>query len=231
MSEGHYMRLSIRCPHCGSKTVAEDHKHIDRTADMITFRCKNHLCGHVFNARLEAVRTLEQSRTPSPLVSLPISRNVRRAAHQQGMLMDELTDLDEEAAYEADVYQPIADWPVSSLFVGHMAPAQAVERTRYRYISIRCPHCQANALAIDSREMSPTLREVTYRCRNYRCRHGYVAQLEIVETVSLSSMPARDIRLPLSRHILTSSGMLMQLHELLMAAQPVAETVAQAPPS
>ena len=44
MSEGHYMRLSIRCPHCGSKTVAEDHKHIDRTADMITFRCKNHMC-------------------------------------------------------------------------------------------------------------------------------------------------------------------------------------------
>ena len=43
MSEGHYMRLSIRCPHCGSKTVAEDHKHIDRTADMITFRCKNHM--------------------------------------------------------------------------------------------------------------------------------------------------------------------------------------------
>ena len=52
MSEGHYMRLSIRCPHCGSKTVAEDHKHIDRTADMITFRCKNHMCGHVFNLSL-----------------------------------------------------------------------------------------------------------------------------------------------------------------------------------
>ena len=37
MSEGHYMRLSIRCPHCGSKTVAEDHKHIDRTADTVSY--------------------------------------------------------------------------------------------------------------------------------------------------------------------------------------------------
>lgn len=224
MSEGGYMRLSIRCPHCLGKSAAEDHEELSRTVGEIAYRCRNYRCGHVFAARLEVVRTLEASRTPSPLVALPVSAHVRRAPVQAALLTSEC-DADDEADYLAELAQPLADWPAAPSMGGALwgtaADAEAddaAERSRYRYITIRCPHCQAGAIAVASRELSRTLREVTYRCRNHRCRHAYVAQLEVVRTLSLSSLPCAEVVLPLSPHV-----RLGQLQALLQAS-------AQAPP-
>lgn len=72
---------------------------------------------------------------------------------------------------------------------------------RYMRITIDCPHCGTRCVACDSRAMSKTMREITYRCRNWRCGFTGVATLEFQRELVLSSMPAADVSLPLSRHI------------------------------
>lgn len=68
-------------------------------------------------------------------------------------------------------------------------------------IVISCPHCGARPKARTSREMSRTLRELTYMCQNPACGHTYVANLEIVRTLSPSAIPHPDVRLPFSPHV------------------------------
>ncbi|RTD94797.1 hypothetical protein EJO68_09800 [Variovorax atrisoli] len=68
-------------------------------------------------------------------------------------------------------------------------------------ITIECPHCGTRCVACDSRAMSKTMREITYRCRNWRCGFTGVATLEFQRVLVLSSIPAADVSLPLSRHI------------------------------
>jgi hypothetical protein len=65
-------------------------------------------------------------------------------------------------------------------------------------IQIRCPHCNSLAIARNSRELSSTLREITYQCKDVECSHSYVAQLEIVRTLSPSGKPNPEIVLPMS---------------------------------
>lgn len=72
---------------------------------------------------------------------------------------------------------------------------------RYMRITIECPHCGTRCVACDSRAMSKTMREITYRCRNWRCGFTGVATLEFQRVLVLSSIPAADVSLPLSRHI------------------------------
>ena len=72
---------------------------------------------------------------------------------------------------------------------------------RYMRITIDCPHCGSRCVACDSRAMSKTMREITYRCRNWRCGFTGVATLEFQRVLVLSSIPAADVSLPLSRHI------------------------------
>lgn len=72
---------------------------------------------------------------------------------------------------------------------------------RYMRITIDCPHCGSRCVACDSRAMSKTMREITYRCRNWRCGFTGVATLEFQRVLVLSSIPASDVSLPLSRHI------------------------------
>lgn len=72
---------------------------------------------------------------------------------------------------------------------------------RYMRITIECPHCGTRCVACDSRAMSRTMREITYKCRNWKCGFTGVATLEFARTLVLPSAPADDIRLPLSRHI------------------------------
>lgn len=72
---------------------------------------------------------------------------------------------------------------------------------RYMRITIECPHCGTRCVACDSRAMSKTMREITYRCRNFRCGFTGVATLEFQRVLVLSSIPAADVSLPLSRHI------------------------------
>lgn len=63
---------------------------------------------------------------------------------------------------------------------------------------IRCPHCQSRAIARTSREQSRTLREITYQCTDVECGHTYVANLEVVRTLSPSGKPDLALRLPIS---------------------------------
>ncbi|KAF1021865.1 MAG: hypothetical protein GAK30_01554 [Paracidovorax wautersii] len=81
------------------------------------------------------------------------------------------------------------------------ADAAADSNNRYLRITIECPHCGTRCVACDSRAMSRTMREITYKCRNWRCGFCGVATLEFARTLTLPSAPAADIRLPLSRHI------------------------------
>ena len=72
---------------------------------------------------------------------------------------------------------------------------------RYMRITIDCPHCNTRCVACDSRAMSKTMREITYRCRNYRCGFTGVATLEFARVLVMSSIPAEDVSLPMSKHI------------------------------
>lgn len=83
----------------------------------------------------------------------------------------------------------------------HDVAESAEANNRYLRITIDCPHCGTRCTAVDSRAMSQTMREITYRCRNFRCGFVGVSTLEFVRTLVLSSIPAADIRLPLSKHI------------------------------
>ncbi|WP_373997288.1 ogr/Delta-like zinc finger family protein [Duganella sp. SG902] len=68
-------------------------------------------------------------------------------------------------------------------------------------ITIRCPHCEARAVARSSQKMSDTMREITYVCTNPLCGHTYVAGLEVLRTLSPSAMPRRGINIPFSPHV------------------------------
>lgn len=68
-------------------------------------------------------------------------------------------------------------------------------------LSTHCPHCRHRAVARTSREMSITMREITFVCKNLQCGHIWVATLEAARTVSPSAIPNLAVRLPLSPHI------------------------------
>lgn len=76
-------------------------------------------------------------------------------------------------------------------------------------VSIRCPHCNSFAASRSSRQMSVTLREINYQCTNLQCGHTYVANLEVVRTLSPSAMPNHAIRLPISEQ--TAARVMQQL--------------------
>lgn len=70
-----------------------------------------------------------------------------------------------------------------------------------RVISIPCPHCHSPVKAAKSRTMSDMMKEITYMCQNPDCGHVFVASLEVLRTLSLSSMPNPEIRIELSQHV------------------------------
>jgi len=68
-------------------------------------------------------------------------------------------------------------------------------------ITIRCPICSSRSVARTSRELSPTLREISYRCENDTCGHIYIAALEVIRTVVPSAIQNHDVQIPLSRQV------------------------------
>ena len=60
-------------------------------------------------------------------------------------------------------------------------------------IGMKCPHCGMLATARTSRELSRTLREVKYQCRDIECGHTWMATLEAVRTLSPSGKPDPEI--------------------------------------
>ena len=45
------------------------------------------------------------------------------------------------------------------------------------------------------------LKEITYMCQNPDCGHVFVASLEVLRTLSLSSIPNPQIRINISQHV------------------------------
>lgn len=64
--------------------------------------------------------------------------------------------------------------------------------------SIKCPHCDSRSITRNSREMSLTLRELTFSCTEPECGHTYVAILEVVRTLSESANPREGLNIPFS---------------------------------
>lgn len=59
-----------------------------------------------------------------------------------------------------------------------------------------CPHCSRPAMARTSRQITPTLRETTWVCRNEYCGHVFVTMTEAVRTLSPAAIPNPDVSLP-----------------------------------
>ncbi|TPG14385.1 transcriptional regulator [Sphingomonas oligophenolica] len=59
-----------------------------------------------------------------------------------------------------------------------------------------CPHCNTPATQRTARSLSSLVREVTYRCDNDACGHGFVVQIEAIRTTIPSAAPNPDIHLP-----------------------------------
>lgn len=79
-------------------------------------------------------------------------------------------------------------------------------------VSMNCPHCRANAIARTSKEMSITMREITFVCTNEKCGHVWVSTLEAARTLSPSAIPNLAVKLPFSPHI-NRVDLLSQLSE------------------
>ncbi|MGS0740461.1 ogr/Delta-like zinc finger family protein [Glaciimonas sp. GG7] len=70
-----------------------------------------------------------------------------------------------------------------------------------RNIGLCCPHCESTPRAVKSRVLSSLMKEITYMCRNPDCGYVFVARLEIARTLSVSSIPKPELKVPLSQHI------------------------------
>lgn len=63
----------------------------------------------------------------------------------------------------------------------------------YRRLTMRCPHCEEQAVVEDSRPVTRTCRDLYFRCSNLHCGFTFKAQLAIVATISPSSMPHPEV--------------------------------------
>lgn len=73
------MRFTICCPICRTRAVSRTSRELSLTLREITFRCDNDLCGHVYVANLEVVRSVVQSALSNPEVNIPLSPRARLA--------------------------------------------------------------------------------------------------------------------------------------------------------
>lgn len=60
----------------------------------------------------------------------------------------------------------------------------------------KCPQCGALCRTIRSEQLSPAVREITYRCTDESCAHIFVAQLTPVRTLSPSRLLAPAVPPP-----------------------------------
>lgn len=68
-------------------------------------------------------------------------------------------------------------------------------------ISMACPHCGHVAIVRRSREMSRTMRELTFTCRNLDCNYAWVATLEAMRSLNMPPDPHPEVVVPLSPHV------------------------------
>jgi len=66
---------------------------------------------------------------------------------------------------------------------------------------LQCPHCEHPCVIRTSEQMSKLTRQSVYCCVNAECGHTFVANTEIVRTLSPSATPDPSVNLPLSSHV------------------------------
>lgn len=81
------------------------------------------------------------------------------------------------------------------------ASPRRYDRTGYVEPRMKCPHCRGRMVVRKSEQMTLTYRELQYVCQEPQCGFTCVAALEIVRTLSVSSIPNPEVRIPLSPHI------------------------------
>ncbi|MNS97432.1 hypothetical protein D3C72_1317630 [compost metagenome] len=64
---------------------------------------------------------------------------------------------------------------------------------------VKCPHCRYYGAVRDSEEMSDITGMAIYRCGNDICGHVYEVGFEVIATISPSSMPNPDVKLPIRK--------------------------------
>jgi len=75
-----------------------------------------------------------------------------------------------------------------------------------------CPHCARPAMARTSRQITPTLRETTWVCRNEYCGHVFVTMTEAVRTLSPAAIPNPMINLPFTPRLAPDPGGQLDLY-------------------
>lgn len=60
-------------------------------------------------------------------------------------------------------------------------------------IGMKCPHCGAWATVRSSEELSRTLRQLYFQCKDIECGHTWAASLEANRTISPSGKPDPEI--------------------------------------
>jgi len=88
--------------------------------------------------------------------------------------------------------------------------------TKHRLPGMSCPHCNSPSTVRFARPLSAMVREVTYRCENDDCGHGFVAQIAAIRTTIPSANPNPTVHLPFAK-----PGMLAPVPAPQPAAKPV----------
>jgi hypothetical protein len=64
-----------------------------------------------------------------------------------------------------------------------------------------CPHCGTRSIVRRSREMSTTMRELTFVCQNLDCNYAWVSALEAIRSLNLPPVLNPDVMVPMSPHV------------------------------
>ncbi len=94
------VRLSFKCPHCGTRSTVKKMRVISRITSELGYQCLNDECRFSFVVVSEIVRALSVPSKPNPEISIPLSTNIHRKA-----IIDQL-----RTAREADEPDTRSEW-------------------------------------------------------------------------------------------------------------------------
>ena len=58
-----------------------------------------------------------------------------------------------------------------------------------RGMQVNCPHCGGLSLIRTSKQLSKLVREANCQCKNLACGHTFIANVEVVRTISPAAFP------------------------------------------
>lgn len=80
-------------------------------------------------------------------------------------------------------------------------PTKPFKGTNKEAMRLQCPHCRWPCVIRTSEQVTVLTRQSVYCCVNAECGHTFVANTEIVRTLSPSATPDPSVNLPLSSHV------------------------------